>query len=106
MNNNQMNLLNNQMNNLSINNNANGMVYRNQMIGILIKSIDQKVQLPCAVHITDIFADIEKLLYKEFPELRFQNTYFTVKGNTIKRFLTIQENNIKNYDIILLNIIE
>ena len=94
------------MNNLNINNNVNGMVYRNQMIGILIKSIDGKVQFPFAAHITDVFADIEKILYKEYPELLSQNTYFTVRGKTIKRFMTIQDNNIKNYDIILLNIIE
>ena len=106
MGNNQTNNLINQMNNLNINNNTNGMVNRNEMIAILFKSVDKKVEMPYACHITDEFHNIEQELYKEYPELKEVNTYFTVNGQTIKRFKTITENNIKNYDIVILNIFE
>ena len=106
MGNNQTNNLINQMNNLNINNNTNGMVNRNEMIAILFKSVDQKVEMPYACHITDEFHNIEQELYKEYPELKEVNTYFTVNGQTIKRFKTITENKIKNYVIVILNIFE
>ena len=97
---------NNQMNNLIINNNVNAMVNRNEIIAVLFKSIDQKVEMPCACHIAESFVTIEQQLYKEYPELIDCNTYFTVNGKTVNRFKTIAQNNIKNYDRILLNLIE
>ena len=68
--------------------------------------MDQKVEMPYACHMNDVFANIEQVLYKEYPEYRSLNTYFTFNGNPVKRFMTIQENNIKNYDRIILNIYE
>ena len=76
------------------------------MIAILIKSVDQKVEMPCLCHISDTFAVIEESLYKEYPEYREYNTYFTVNGQSIKRFKNIKENKIKNLDRIIMNIID
>ena len=59
-------------------------------------SIDQKIanySLICKN--TDIFIRIEEQLYEDFPEYKERETYFMNKGNKIKRFKNLNENNIK-----------
>ena len=75
-----------------------------KVIGIHFSSIDQKINYPVSCKNTDIFVKIEQLLYRDYPHLKEENTYFTVSGNFVKRFKTMAENNIKNHDTILLNI--
>ena len=48
----------------------------------------------------DLFVSLEKRLYKDFPKFKDYNTYFEVNGHSIKRFKTMDENKIKNNDII------
>ncbi len=103
--NNELKNLNNQINDLKINNN-NENVKRKEIITILFKSIDQKVEIPFSCHISDIFVRIEEQLYNEYPEYKEFNTYFTVNGRVIKRFKSIKENDLKNFDKILLNVYE
>jgi len=69
-------------------------------------STDSKVNyaLPCKN--TDIFVRLEEQLYNEYPEYKDVNTFFTVNGNIVKRFKTMEENKIKKSDSILLNIYE
>ena len=67
-------------------------------------STDSKVNLPLPCKNTDIFVRLEEQLYNEYPEYKDVNTFFTINGNTIKRFKTLDENNIKNTNVILLNI--
>ena len=59
-------------------------------------SMDQKVHysIPCID--TDIFAEIEEKLYKQFPEYRETNNYFISQGKQVLRFKTISQNNIGN----------
>ena len=49
---------------------------------------------------TDLFVRLEERLYEDFPEFKNYETYFEVNTRRIKRFKTIEENNIKNNDII------
>jgi hypothetical protein len=49
---------------------------------------------------TDLFVRLEERLYQEFPDFKNYETYFEVNTRRIKRFKTIEENNIKNNDII------
>ena len=49
---------------------------------------------------TDLFSSLEERLYKDFPKFKDFNTYFEVNGHSIKRFKTMDENKIKNNDII------
>jgi hypothetical protein len=53
-----------------------------------------------------IFYEIEEQLYKEYPEYRETDNYFTYQGNIILRFKTINENNIRSGAILLLHIRE
>ena len=67
-----------------------------EVIAILFTSTDQKLTycLPCKN--TTLFVKIEEKLYEEFPEYKETDNYFLVNGKKVKRFKTIQENNIKN----------
>jgi hypothetical protein len=49
---------------------------------------------------TDLFVDIEKKMYQDYPQFKEMETYFTVGARKINRFKTIEENNIKNNDVI------
>ena len=54
--------------------------------------------LPCKN--TDLFVRLEEKLYNEFPQFKNYETYFEVRTNRIKRFKTLDENNIKNGDVV------
>ena len=73
-----------------------------KVISVLFKSSDQNLiySLPCKN--TTPFVKIEEQLYDEFPEYKETDNYFLVNGNKVKRFKTIDENNIKNGKPIIL----
>ena len=50
--------------------------------------------IPCKN--VDIFVRIEEKLYDEYPEYKDKETYFICGGNKIKRFRTLEQNNINN----------
>ena len=77
-----------------------------RVIAVHFTSPDHRINysLPCKN--TDVFVKLEQQLYMEYPEYKNENTYFTVSGNSVKRFKTLDENHIKNHDIILLNVYE
>ena len=49
---------------------------------------------------TDLFVRLEERLYNDFPQFKNYETYFENKTKRIKRFKTLDENEIKNKDII------
>ena len=55
---------------------------------------------------TDIFTNIENKLYIQYPEYKEEQTFFTVNGRAINKYYTLDENKIKDNDVILLNIID
>ena len=60
--------------------------------------------LPCKN--TNLFIRLEEILNNKFPELKKYETYFMVNTKRIKRFQTLEENNIKDNDIINIFLIE
>ena len=54
----------------------------------------------------DLFVRLEERLYKDFPQFKEYETYFEVKTKRIKRFKTLEENQIKTNDIINIFIID
>ena len=54
----------------------------------------------------DLFVREEERLYEKFPQFKKLETFFEVNGKRIKRFLTLDENKIKDNDIINIFIIE
>ena len=55
---------------------------------------------------SDLFVRLEERLYQDFPQYKEYETFFKIKTKRIKRFKTIEENNIKNNDIITIFRIE
>ena len=51
---------------------------------------------------TDKFHKIEEMLYEQFPEYLEEKHYFTLGGNVLNQFKTIEQNNIKFSDKILM----
>ena len=48
--------------------------------------------MPCSGNST--FAEVEELLYREYPEYRETNNIFLANGKEILRFKTINDNNV------------
>ena len=96
MNNNNNNLIyNNQINNINIpNNNFN--ININDMVCINFISSEQKIHFAVACIKSNIFAEIEEKLYKQYPAFRETNNTFLVNGTIVLRFKTIAENKIGN----------
>ena len=54
----------------------------------------------------DLFIRLEERLYEDFPKFKEYETYFEVNGKRIKRFKTLEQNNIKTNDVINIFIID
>ena len=103
--NNEISNLNYKINNLKLDNNPeNEFIRRGEILTFHFKSINGKVDMPYSCKSSDIFVDIEKMLYNDYSEYKDLNTYFTVNGVVVKRFRNFLENNIQNKDKIFLNI--
>jgi len=55
---------------------------------------------------TDIFNLLEKQLYEEYKEFYETENYFTVNGRKIHKLKSLDENQIKNNDLIILNLLD
>ena len=72
------------------------------IIVITFQSSDATVNYGIKCLKTDVFAEVEEKLYKKFENLRNTNNMFTANAKPVLRFRTINENNIKDGDIIQL----
>ena len=78
-----------------------------QIIAIGFASSDQTIRnfvRPCKD--SDLFVKLEEKLYDEYPKYKDVETYFLVNGKKVLRFKSMKENNIKNGQVIMLNIVE
>jgi len=55
---------------------------------------------------TILFVRLEEILNNKFPDLKKHDTYFVVNTRRIKRFQTLEENGIKNNDVINIFLID
>lgn len=78
------------------NNETNEKFGRQQMMCVYFTSMDQKINFPVPCINTDIFAEVEEKLYKQYPEYRETNNNFIANGTQVLRFKTIAENKIGN----------
>ena len=71
-------------------------VNMNKMMAVNFISTDSKLHfaVPCVE--TNTFAEVEEILYKQFPEYRETNNTFMANGGQVLRFKTIKENKIGN----------
>ena len=73
-----------------------------QLMTIIIKSNDNKINVPILCKNTFKFNRVEEKLYELFNEYIEKDNIFTLNGNTINRNKTLEENNIKDRDIIII----
>ena len=74
-----------------------------EIISVIFTSDDQKIHCSILCKNTETFNRIEERLYKEYPEYSMGDNYFVVNGRIVVKFQTLEENKIKNSDIIMLN---
>ena len=90
----------------SINNNNDSLSFikpGEKIYAIKFESPEHNLSFPMACKNTDKISRLEEKLYDEYPEFKEINTYLTVNGTFIKRFKTVDENGIKNYNSIVVN---
>ena len=73
-----------------------------QLMTVIFISEDQKVHYSFICKKTDKFQDLESKLYKIYPEYSKTDNHFAVNGRTITKSKNLDENEIKNSDIITL----
>ena len=74
-----------------------------KLISVIFTSSDQKIHCSIICKNTEKFIKLEEKLYNDYPEYSESDNYFMVNGNRISKFKTLDENKIKNSDIIILN---
>ena len=71
---------------------------------IKFMSVNQDMDYPIMCKTSDSVVKIEEQVYNEFPKYKDYITYLTVNGREIKRFKTIEENEIHKGNTIMVNI--
>ena len=75
-----------------------------KQIAIILRSLDQSINFPLICKGSDIFQDVIKKLYDEYPDLKYKIIYFLHNGTIIDNYsATLDEIKIKNADNILFN---
>ena len=77
-----------------------------KIIFIKFISTDQKINFPIAVKTNDIFTKIENILYNKYPDYKEYDNIYLVNGNRINRNKTIEENNIKEKNVVTIATID
>ena len=77
-----------------------------KLISIIFQSGDQSVHSSIICKNNDKFHKIEELLYEKNPKFAESENFFFLNGKKINRNKTLEQNGIKEDDIILLNTFE
>ena len=71
-----------------------------KMMSVIFISIDEGIHYSIICKNTDIFSNIEKKFYDKYPQYKNIQNEFIINGNKVDRFKNIDDNKIKNSDII------
>jgi len=77
-----------------------------ELMTIMFISSNQRLYYSVICKNTDEFHKIEGGLYKKYPEYAEHENFFLVKGNKVNKFKTLEQNGIKDNDVIILMEIE
>ena len=77
-----------------------------KLLSVIFVSVDQKIHYSTICKNTDKFSKIENLLYDAYPEYIETENNFFVNGNKVNKYKSLENNKIKNNDIIMLKKIE
>ena len=73
-----------------------------ELITINFISIEQTINFNTFAKETDNFAKLEASLYENYPQLKETENYFLVNGMKVNKHRTLEDNKIKDNDIITL----
>jgi len=73
-----------------------------KLISVNFISLDQNMYYSLICKNTEKFIELEKKIYNEYPEYSKTNNYFMINGNRVNKDQTLDENKIRNNDIIIL----
>ena len=73
-----------------------------KLMSVIFKSFDEDINYSVICKNNDKFEKIESLLYDRYPEYKNSNNNFLLNGKKIERNKNLDDNNIKNSDIITL----
>jgi len=74
-----------------------------KLISVIFTSSDQKIHCSIICKNTEKFIKLEEKLYNDYLEYSESDNYFMANGNRVSKFKTLDENKIKNSNIIILN---
>ena len=75
-----------------------------KLMSVIFSSMNQKINYSTVCKNTDNIHNLEGILYKEYPNLfERQNYFYLCKGKLINKFQTLESNQIKNGDTIILS---
>jgi len=77
-----------------------------KLMSIAFISTNQQLHYSVICKNTEEFHRIEGQLYKKYPEFSENENFFTANGKKINKYKTLEQNGIKNNDVIILNEIE
>ena len=73
-----------------------------KILSVIFSSSDQKIHFSIITKNTEIFANLVSKLLIEYPDYKDRQIYFMSNGIVMNSYKTLEENKIKNSDIILL----
>ena len=77
-----------------------------KLLSITFESTNQQIHDSLICKNTDEFHKIEGKLYEKYPEFSENQNFFMANGKIINKYKTLEQNGIKNSDVIVLNEIE
>ena len=73
-----------------------------KLISVIFTSSDQNMYYSIICKNSQIFIELEQKLYNYYPEYSGTYNYFIVNGNRVNKYKSLDENKIRNNDIIIL----
>ena len=73
-----------------------------KLMAVIFSSLNENILYSIICKNTEKFSKLEQKLYNKYPEYSKSNNYFLVNGNRINKYKTLNENKIKNSEIIIL----
>jgi len=77
-----------------------------KLLTIKFISIDQAINFEIYAKNTEYFSKLETSLYEKYPKYKDTENYFLVNGKKLNRHRTLEENNIKDNDILTLGVFD
>ena len=75
-----------------------------KLMCVIFQSTDQSIHYPMICKNTQKFNDLENLLYQKFNEYKETQNFFLCNGIEIDKSKTLEENKIKDGEIIILKV--